>query len=295
MSIHRYQAYGLQIDSEVVIPGLVPADAGAPDVVVTIGEVERDGEPAPTPRYEGSLDEGRLTWDGVGTADIRFGREIMVAPSDDDRATRAFLAGPALGVLLTQRGLVPLHASAVALGGGAVAFAGRPRAGKSTLAAALHARGHALVADDILAVSVEDAGVHVLPGAPQVKLWPEAVRELGDDPERLDRVRDDLDKRFRPTPNGFSAERMPLRLVYLLEDGDEAAAEDLPPVDAVIELLLNSWTPRSLQSTDPGARLDRYARLVAAVPVRRLLRPDALGSVGDLARFVEEDADEVGP
>ena len=28
--------------------------------------------------------------------------------------------------------------------------------------------------------------------------------------------------------------------------------------------------------------------------VRRLLRPDALGSVGDLARFVEEDADEVG-
>ena len=49
---------------------------------------------------------------------------------------------------------------------------------------------------------------------------------LEDDPERLDRVRDDLDKRFRPTPNGFSSERVPLRLIYLLGDGDEAAVED---------------------------------------------------------------------
>ena len=39
-------------------------------------------------------------------------------------------------------------------------------------------------------------------------------------------VDDDLDKRFRPTPNGFSSERLPLRLIYLLEDGDEAAVED---------------------------------------------------------------------
>ena len=250
MSIHRYRAYGLQIESEVAIPGLAGGDGDA-DVVIRVGQVEQSGAPARTPQYDGSLEEGRLSWDGVGSAQIRCGREIVVAPNDDVRATGAFLGGPALGVLLTQRGLVPLHASAVALGDGAVAFAGRPRASKSTLAAALHARGHALVSDDILAVSVEDGAFTCRPGTSGEALAGVGPG-LGDDPERLDRVRDDLDKRFRPTPNGFSSERLPLRLIYLLGDGDEAAVEEVRPVDAVIELLLNSWTPRSLLSTDPG-------------------------------------------
>ena len=111
----------------MAIPGLAGGDGDA-DVVIRVGQVERPGAPARTPQYDGSLEEGRLSWDGVGSAQIRCGREIVVAPNDDVRARRAPSWAARLGVLLTQRGLVPLHASAVALGDGAVAFARRPRA-----------------------------------------------------------------------------------------------------------------------------------------------------------------------
>jgi hypothetical protein len=289
VTARRYQAYSLQIQSEVPLPGFVEGD-GDPDVVISLGEVEADGAPSRSPRFLGTLDEGRLIWDGVGAALIRFGREIVAAHGDDERRLGGFLAGPALGVLLIQRGFVALHASAVEIGGGAVAFAGAARAGKSTLSTALHARGHRLVADDIVAVRLEDGQATVVPGAPVVKLWPEAVRELGDDPGRLERVRNDLDKRIRPVPDGFSPDPVPLRLVYLLESGDPHGVEDVRPADAVIELLLHSWTPRSLHASEPSERLERYARLVASVPVRRLRRPDALSSVRELAALVEHDA-----
>ena len=53
---------------------------------------------------------------------------------------------------LRLRGVPALHASAVAVGGAALAVVGSAGAGKSTTAAARAARGHAVVADDVLAL-----------------------------------------------------------------------------------------------------------------------------------------------
>ena len=47
--------------------------------------------------------------------------------------------GLGISILLHQRGYVTLHASCVNLGSGAVAFLGDSTAGKSFIAAALHA------------------------------------------------------------------------------------------------------------------------------------------------------------
>lgn len=52
--------------------------------------------------------------------------------------------------LALQRGLLPLHASAVASGAAVHAYTAPSGTGKSTLAAALAARGHAFFADDVL-------------------------------------------------------------------------------------------------------------------------------------------------
>ena len=123
-----------------------------------------------------------------------------------------------------------------------------------------------------------------------MKLSPEAVRELGDDPERLDRVRGDADKRLIAAPQGFSNERLPLAAIYVLANGETFSIEPLRPADAVIELLAHSWTPRSLHASEPASRLARYTQLVERVPVRRLRRSDALGSVHEFAAFVEREA-----
>jgi hypothetical protein len=292
VTANRYRAYGICIESAVPLPGLLPGN-GKPDAVIRVGPVDSDGgEDALRPRFRGTADEGFLEWEPAGAVRVLDGCEVVVDPVEgaDAAALRTFLLGPALGVLLTQRGLTALHASAVELGGRAVAFAGEAGEGKSTLAAALHDRGHPVVADDILAVRVESGTASVAPGIPELKLWPDALERFGDEPGELQRVRTGYDKRRLPTPDRFPDRWLELAAVYVLDEGRELAVEELGPADATIELIRHSWAARSLHGTAPAQRLASYAAVVEAVPVRRLRRPRSLAAVGRLAEFVEDTA-----
>ena len=154
--LRSYTAYGLHLHATLPLPELtVVADGAPPDVSILFGKL-----PPPPPELP---DEGGgvlLTPEGVyfywrdfGAFLVREGREILIdlLPGVGMQAVRLPLLGCVLGVLLHQRGLFTLHASAVSVGGAAVAFIGAKHAGKSTMAAALHARGHAMLADDVLA------------------------------------------------------------------------------------------------------------------------------------------------
>ena len=83
---------------------------------------------------------------------VEGGRAIDYAapPNTDPLDLRFFLLGTPWLALAAQRGLLPLNASAVAQGADVFAFSGPPGVGKSTLAAALSANGHALFGDDSL-------------------------------------------------------------------------------------------------------------------------------------------------
>jgi hypothetical protein len=75
---------------------------------------------------------------GSGTLQVSHGRSIVVdADNADDRTAALWVLGPAMGVLLQQRGVLVLHASAVTMDGGVVAFLGHSGWGKSTMAAAM--------------------------------------------------------------------------------------------------------------------------------------------------------------
>ncbi len=140
------------------------------------------------------------------------GRDLVIepAPGAEESELRLIMLGPALAVLLHQRGLLVLHASAAALTSDgshrAVAFMGDKGAGKSTTAAAMCARGHGLIADDLVAVDLSGAVPHVWPGFPHLKLWPEAAASTLDDratAASLARVHSQLEKRSRPVRGEF--------------------------------------------------------------------------------------------
>ena len=88
---------------------------------------------------------------------VEAGRSIVYAPAPgaDLLDTRLFLMGRPWLALAAQRGLMPLHASAVAVGSDVHAFCGSPGVGKSTLAAALCAIGHEFFADDSLLLDID--------------------------------------------------------------------------------------------------------------------------------------------
>jgi hypothetical protein len=144
--------------------------------------------------------EARLYWPDVGAVLLRHGREITLDPRLEWALDllRLYLPRPVLALLLHQRGLLVLHASAVSLDGGVVAFLGHSGRGKSTTAATLHARGCAVVADDVVAVDLgASGGPAALPGLFQLKLWPDAVTALGESPEDLPRIHASEEKRAR--------------------------------------------------------------------------------------------------
>ena len=107
----------------------------------------------------------------------RKGAAIWAAWSERSSLENAisYLLGPVLGLLLRLRGIVCLHASAVAFDDHCVAFVGSAGAGKSTTAAAFAKLGCGIVSDDIVGLVERDGIFYVLPAYPHLCLWPESV------------------------------------------------------------------------------------------------------------------------
>jgi hypothetical protein len=284
-----YTAFGLGVRSTLPLPELT-AGRGGVDVRIRPQRLDdaalRD---APEQRRVAPR-ETRFHWDDVGTFAIRDGREILIDPwpGVDERLVRIALLGPALAVLLQQRGNLVLHASAVSVHGAAVAFLGCSGSGKSTLAAALHRRGHALIADDLVAVRVEAGTAVVYPGFPQLKLWPDSIRALGGDPEVLPRVDPEFDKRARRA-TGVPQRALPLARAYVLTPGNLTRIEPLPSREAVIELVRHSYGVEWLHGLFDGTDLANRAEIARRVRLRRLTRPWDLVALSAAAVAVEAD------
>ena len=232
-----------------------------------------------------------LSYPRVGRFLVREGKQIVVSPHPavEVRVLRLFLLGVGLGVILHQRGRFVLHSSAVNVAGGAVAFLGWSGQGKSTMAAAMHKRGHSLVADDVVAVDAAGSAPKVYPGFPQLKLWPEAAVALGEALESLPHLRPGLEKRARRVTRGFTRAPLPLRRVYVLAEGGTAGIERLPPHDAMLELIRHSYCARLLQSIGAETHFQQCATVVNQVGVRRLRMRRDLKALGGLTQLVEDD------
>ena len=269
----RYRAAGVEIESELALPGLSPAPGGVADVVVRVGET-----PASLPD---SL-ERRANWEraagallvsipGLARFLVREVGEIVIEPLSgtppEDLAI--FAAGPMLGLFLQLRGRIVLQASAVAVAGGAVLFCGPTSAGKSTLAAALGRRGYPTICDDLCAIDMTAPGApRVLADATTLKLWGQAAKQLGLEPGPP--VRAALRKHHVAPPAGAVA-TAPVRAIYVLI---EARAPDTPGiarpnvVDLALLMRRSAFRPNVVRALDQqAAYLAAAAQLANAAGV----------------------------
>lgn len=295
----NYTAYGLGIHSTLPLPELQTlAEVGA-DVVIQIGKLDWfPPQPICTATYfHVTAEEAYLFWEQVGAFLVRNGKEIIIdpLPGVEERIIRLPLLGAVLAVLLHQRGFLVLHASSVAVNGDAVAFLGEKGWGKSTMAATLYARGHNVMADDVVALDISGTkSPMVLPGFPQLKLWPEAIASsLGDDPETLPQIHSQVEKRTRRTADRFLQEARPLKRIYVLCGGPKPTLRDLQPQEALLQLISNSYMARFgkqlLQGVGAFSHLSQCTSLIKDVPIYRLERPRSLELLPAIAQLVEED------
>jgi hypothetical protein len=185
-----YIAFGLQLRSNLPLPGMRPRDAaGLPSVTVELVEPDRleaswsggTGGRA----WRGQLGDGtELTIERGRAGDLRIangdravfrldrdGTRLLCAPRDpEELAWKRLLLSRVLPLASLRHGNEALHASAVQSPRGVVAIAAGSTGGKSTLAAELVARGWPHFTDDVLVLQAGADGPLAHPGTPHTTL-----------------------------------------------------------------------------------------------------------------------------
>jgi HPr Serine kinase C-terminal domain len=278
-----YSAYNLFIRSDLALPELAAGDRG--------GDVEIRLAPSGSPVKERTLEwqdspEPRavMSFPGAGTFEIRNGREITITPDPgaDPGLLRLYVQGMMLAAILHQRGHFVLHSSVVNIAGSAIALIGTVGAGKSSTAAALHARGHSIVADDNAAIDVASPEFDVLPAFPVLKLYPAIAESLGY--QRNPCMHASHGKQAQSV--SISDAPLSLKTVYVLDREAPEEIARLSAIEAVTEFIRHS-VPTRWGATGDGNHLRKCVQLAAQLPVYRVRSFTLLSELPALASALE--------
>lgn len=268
---HFATAFGHAWRADISLGQFNPATsaeiAGLPTVVVR--EIAKLAVRVPLRSINGGevfTDGLRLSWRQEATFDMFDGERIEYLPGQHWRGSLplAFFS-TTTALTLAWRGLIPLHATAVEIGGRAVLIAGPPAAGKSTLAAGLIDRGARLISDDLSVISsAADGGrIFVHRGRPSMRLHPDTAMRVAAD--YREQVPDDPRSKLLVRPHARIEDgSIPLgHFVVLGQKPGLIDAAIAPPL-----LLGQLFRPRWLAAL-PGhvARLGAMISVAGTVPV----------------------------
>jgi hypothetical protein len=239
-----------------------------------------------------------LVFDDTGTFEIRPSDRHITwfrGSSATEPAVRADVLGRVMAFAAHADGCLPLHASAVSIGGRAVAFLGPKHAGKSTLAMALVRCGAQLITDDTLVVRLAAGlGARAAPGVQQIRLWNDSARALDAETHSTAGGKPAVGSL---TPIEMAVDEVPLVACYVLEAGETGTLalvrrRRLSPPEAAIACVRFSKLGALAGGLDAATVLDRAAALTRLVPVLTATVRRDLASVQQLAaRFVAWHAD----
>ena len=301
-----YWLCGLRLEANVSVPGLIRLESDhGPDVRVRFGvmpcwlddvgnispqicytsqDFDRDGRPLLKVHQVSGGKYFRLTYaDGTAFLIDRAGTRIWSTWPDtlSFEDTVVYLLGPIIGFALRLRGITCLHASAIAIGEGAIALIGPGGVGKSTTAAAFARRGVAVLADDVVALNDSGHAFLVQPGYPHVRLWPRSVEMLYRSSDALPPLTPNWDKRYlNLVESGYQFQQAPLPLAAMYVLGDRCSEPNAPFVeemsarDALMMLVENTYVNYLLEPTMRGKEFTVLTRLVERIPIQRI-RPHA--------------------
>lgn len=323
-----YSVFGLALDSSRPLPGLNPDSSRNPrtaDIRVYWGEhpatPTRPNLSSAPPFFTSNM----ITPDGgpvlrvwrINDGDFLFvcytdGTEFWVdrgggnvwanwsGSSTFEDAVSYFL-GPILGLLLRFGGITCLHASALNVLGSAVLFAGEEGAGKSTTAAAMVRRGHAVLSDDISALEECGNEIVVRPSFPCLSLWSDSVSMLYGPDKNLPEYSPNFDKRrldLESEKLPFQASPLQLGAVFLLgersSDPDAPFMETVDARESLFSLIVHSYANSLI---DPEMRAREFVllgRLLSSVTVRRVRASSRPEKLDAMCQKIETECQLIG-
>jgi hypothetical protein len=312
---YRCSIYGLGVVANRNIPGVPPSTIASEDVHISFGSLPAwlqevtQSETSYVADYNSECGEPALRVfrlaegkyyrfcyaDRTEFVVDRDGTEVWaewcVPLTLEDTAT--YLLGPVMGFVMLLRGVVCLHASAVAIGNEAIAFVGPAGSGKSTTAAAFAERGYGVLAEDV--VTIDDRGDRFLvrPSYPCIRLWPAAVKALYGSETHLPKLTPNWDKCYLDLTEQFQGEPLPLAAIYQLgERHHDARApffETLDRAEGLMSLIANTYATKLMDKQMRAREFELLTRVVAEVPVRRVTPHADPGRLNNLCDRILND------
>lgn len=313
---YRCSIYGLGVVANKIIPGVAASRPVSDDVCISFGSLpswlpEASATQAETyvANYKGECGNPvlrvfrvldgkyyRFSYaDGTEFLIDQEGTEIWAQWPEpltlEDAAT--YLLGPIMGFVMLLRGVVCLHASAVAIGDEAVALVGPAGSGKSTTAAAFAERGYTILAEDV--VTLDDRADHfvVRPAYPCIRLWPAAVRALYGSETHLPLLTPNWNKRYLDLSERFQRQPLTLAAIYQLgERSDVSAAPFIEPVDkaeGLMSLVANTYATKLMDKQMRAREFELLTRVLNKVPMRRITPHSDIAHITELCTRILSD------
>jgi HPr Serine kinase C-terminal domain len=293
-----YYAFGLNILSDMYFPEMETCSDHKSHQSVRIkkSNLKEAWEKTGDDSKKYVICEGEFLFEvpGVAVFCVRKGKEIMYEPSCKDHIAqiRLYILGTCMGALLIQRKILPLHGSSFAINGKAYAIIGESGVGKSTLTSALINKGHRMLTDDVIALSIKEYGIpYVNPSYPQQKLWEESLIEFKMDSNNFTSLFARETKYAIPVKNHFMNTPLPLAGVFELVKSKSENVK-LIPFNFLERLhILYLHTYRSFLVKRFGLRewhLQFTSSFAKDIQMYRLTRPASRFTANELAALIEE-------
>jgi hypothetical protein len=288
-SSYTYRAYGLTFSSEISFPQWpdLPT-AGEADVYIKKGVLfGKDYMPPDSVQIETSPGNVLLRGSQSATILVSGGNTITVEqlPGGNPAVIRQILLGWALAGIFLQRGMLPLHGSALCSGDNCFVICAASGTGKSTLTAAFLNAGYTYLDDNVALIEYQEDIPFVAPGIPEIRLWEDTMETIAFEHTITGRVKPELNKHTILARSNFRNTPASLKKIFILRRTQDShlSFETLTGAAKFQALWEHVFCVRFMG--DSGSKLSLFENLqalaarVAVVEIRmpaKLPRPDEL-------------------
>ncbi|UTB33128.1 MAG: hypothetical protein NKF70_02315 [Methanobacterium sp. ERen5] len=175
------------------------------------------------------------------------------------------------------------------MNGEAIAFMGYCGEGKSTLATLMSCQGYPFICDDLLPIHLDNEGkIMAFPAFPYTKLNDEIIKLL---PKRStsSQLHPEVDKHFYDITHNFSTNSLPLKTIYVLEDGINDEIIKLNIQDSFLELLKNSYAFNLFRYEEKTENFLQCSNLAKKIPIKKLRRTKSIDKISNIIHLIEKD------
>ena len=230
---YKYNIYGMNIESEIVLPEVLPSNHKEYqhiEAVISYGVMPKEisFEIEQGKYFDIKKDKMWFLVNNVAKYYIHSRNTIIVEPYDnaDSHDVKAFLLGSAFGMLLIQKTMIAIHGGTIVFDGQAIIITGEQGTGKSTLTSALREKGYSFMADDVSVIGKrKDGQVVINAGYPQQKLCRDAMEKMGYNIEAFKRIDEGRDKYAIPVHKSFIKEPIQMGALFEITIGEGAHVE----------------------------------------------------------------------